>query len=86
MEAACTSETSASSPTTARCNSPRTELTSVTNHRDSAGLDGRGVGVQDPVGTGDLPPGREADHSLPTSAEVKNTWIYTSTPQYAFMA
>jgi hypothetical protein len=26
-------------------------------------------------------PGREADHSPPISAEVKNTWIYTSTPQ-----
>jgi hypothetical protein len=25
-------------------------------------------------------PGREADHSRPSSAEVKNTWIYTSTP------
>jgi hypothetical protein len=25
-------------------------------------------------------PGREADHSPPTSAEVKETWIYTSTP------
>jgi hypothetical protein len=24
--------------------------------------------------------GREADHSPPTSAEVKNTWMYTSTP------
>jgi hypothetical protein len=24
--------------------------------------------------------GREADHSLPTSAEVKNPWIYTYTP------
>jgi hypothetical protein len=31
-------------------------------------------------------PGREADHSSPTSAEVKNTWIYTSTPPYIFMA
>jgi hypothetical protein len=30
-------------------------------------------------------PGREADHS-PTNAEVKNMWIYTSTPPYAFMA
>jgi hypothetical protein len=30
--------------------------------------------------------GREADHSLPTSAEVKNTWIYTTTPRYVFMA
>jgi hypothetical protein len=31
-------------------------------------------------------PGRETDHSLPTSAEVKNTWIYTSTTLYVFMA
>jgi hypothetical protein len=30
-------------------------------------------------------PGREADHSPPFSAEVKNTWIYTSTPSYVFM-
>jgi hypothetical protein len=29
--------------------------------------------------------GREADHSLLTSAEVKKTWIYTSTLQYVFM-
>jgi hypothetical protein len=43
-----------------------------------------------PVGTeGSLPgikrPGRESDHSPPTSAEVKKTWIYKSTPPYAFM-
>jgi len=25
-------------------------------------------------------PGREADHSPPSSAEVKNAWRYTSTP------
>jgi hypothetical protein len=25
-------------------------------------------------------PGREADHSPPSSAEVKNSWSYTSTP------
>jgi hypothetical protein len=31
-------------------------------------------------------PGHEADHSPPTSAEVKKMWIYTSTPPYAFMA
>jgi hypothetical protein len=31
-------------------------------------------------------PGREADHSLLSSAEVKNVWKYTSTPQYAFVA
>jgi hypothetical protein len=30
-------------------------------------------------------PGREADHSLPASAEVKKMWIYTSTPPYACM-
>jgi hypothetical protein len=30
--------------------------------------------------------GREADHVPPTSAEVKNTWICTSTPPYAFTA
>jgi hypothetical protein len=31
-------------------------------------------------------PGCEADHSLPSSAEVKNGSKYTSTPQYVFMA
>jgi hypothetical protein len=30
--------------------------------------------------------GREADYSPPPSAEVKNAWHYTSTPQYVFMA
>jgi hypothetical protein len=30
-------------------------------------------------------PRREADNSPSTSAEAKNTWIYTSTP-YVFMA
>jgi hypothetical protein len=30
--------------------------------------------------------GREADHSPPTSAEVKKIWIYTSTALYVFMA
>jgi hypothetical protein len=31
-------------------------------------------------------PGREADHSPPSIAEVKNARSYTSTPQYVFMA
>jgi hypothetical protein len=31
-------------------------------------------------------PGREADHSPPTSGGVKKTWIYTSTTPYVFMA
>jgi hypothetical protein len=30
-------------------------------------------------------PGREADHSSPSNAEVKNAWSYTSTPTYVFM-
>jgi hypothetical protein len=31
-------------------------------------------------------PGREADHSPPSSAEVKDGWSYTAIPQYVFMA
>jgi hypothetical protein len=30
-------------------------------------------------------PGREADHSPPSTAEVKTAWSYTATPQYALM-
>jgi hypothetical protein len=29
--------------------------------------------------------GREVDHSLPTSAEIKKMWIYTCTPPYTSM-
>jgi hypothetical protein len=41
-----------------------------------------------PMCMGALSPGvkrlaRETDHSPPTSAEVKKTWVYTSTPLYA---
>jgi hypothetical protein len=44
-----------------------------------------------PMGTRVLSPGvkrqgREADHSSPTSGEIKKTWMYTSTPSYIFMA
>jgi hypothetical protein len=44
-----------------------------------------------PMGTrGSFPvverPGREADHSPPSSAEVKNARSYTSIPQHVFMA
>jgi hypothetical protein len=44
-----------------------------------------------PVGTrgsylGVKRPGREADHSFPSSAKVKNMWSYTSPPQYASMS
>jgi hypothetical protein len=31
-------------------------------------------------------PGRETDHSPPSSVEVKNEWSYASTPQYTFMS
>jgi hypothetical protein len=31
-------------------------------------------------------PGREADHTSPTSAEVRNVLVYISTPLYVFMA
>jgi len=31
-------------------------------------------------------PRREADHSLPFNAEVKNAWNYSSSPPYAFIA
>jgi hypothetical protein len=30
--------------------------------------------------------GLEADHSPPSSAQFKNAWSYTSTPQYVFIA
>jgi hypothetical protein len=44
-----------------------------------------------PKGTGDFflgikRPRREDDNSPLSSAEVKNAWNYTSTPQYIFMA
>ena len=31
-------------------------------------------------------PGREADHSRPSNAEIKNSWSYTSTSSYDVMA
>jgi hypothetical protein len=31
-------------------------------------------------------PRREADHSPPSSAEIKNAWIYTSSPQHVYIA
>jgi hypothetical protein len=30
-------------------------------------------------------PASEADHSSPSTAEVKNAWSYISTPKYVFM-
>jgi len=31
-------------------------------------------------------PGREADHSPPSSAEIRNAWNCISTPLHVFMA
>jgi hypothetical protein len=44
------------------------------------------IWVPEALSSGVKRPGREVDHSLPTNAEVKKMWIYTSTPPYAFMA
>lgn len=38
------------------------------------------------ISSGIKRPRLEADHSLPSKAEVKNTWIYISTTQYVWMA
>jgi hypothetical protein len=42
--------------------------------------------VQEATSEGINRPGREANHSPPSSAEVKNARNYTSTPPYVFMA
>jgi hypothetical protein len=59
------------------------------HHRDQTGSGSHPVSY--PMGIRDFSlgvkrPGREANHSPPPSAEVKNTWSYTSIPQYAFVA
>jgi hypothetical protein len=41
--------------------------------------------VQEALPPGVKRPGHEGDLSPPTSAEVKKTWIYISTPPYIFM-
>jgi hypothetical protein len=40
--------------------------------------------VTDALSLGVKRPGREADHSPPSIAEVKNAWSYTSTPPLRF--
>jgi hypothetical protein len=40
--------------------------------------------VLETISSGVTWPGREADHSPPSDAEVKNEWSYTSTPPYVF--
>jgi hypothetical protein len=42
--------------------------------------------VSETLSLGIKQPGQEANHSPPSSAEVKNAWSYTSTPQYVFIA
>jgi hypothetical protein len=41
--------------------------------------------VSEELSLGIKRPGRESDHSLQSSAEVKNAWSYTSTPPYVFL-
>jgi hypothetical protein len=53
------------------------------HHRDQNGCGAYPASY--PVGTGTLSlgikrPGREADHSPPSGAEIKNAWSYTFTP------
>jgi hypothetical protein len=43
----------------------------------STGIGGSFLGVKRP--------GRQTDHSLPTSAEVKKRWVYISTPPYVML-
>jgi hypothetical protein len=43
------------------------------------------ITIDDVITTGVKRPRRGADRSLPSSAEVKHEWSYTSTPQYVFM-
>jgi hypothetical protein len=50
------------------------------------GLYTEALGSTQPSILGVKPQGREADHSPPTSTEVKKTWIHTSAPPYVFMA
>jgi hypothetical protein len=42
--------------------------------------------VPEAISQGVKRPGHEADHSPPSSDEVKNAWSYTSPPQYVFRA
>jgi hypothetical protein len=60
-----------------------TRIFSSTQCPDLPSLLTTGTGALSP---GVKRPGHEADHSPPTSAEVKKTRIYTATPPYAFIA
>jgi hypothetical protein len=40
----------------------------------------KGTGGRGALSLGVKRPGREADHSPPASAEIKNAWVYTSAP------
>jgi hypothetical protein len=40
--------------------------------------------IQESLSLGVKLPGREADHSLPSSAELNNAWSYTSITPHAF--
>jgi hypothetical protein len=46
----------------------------------------QGVHWAPPLGGRIKRPGHKADHLLPSSAEIRNEWSYTSTPPYIFIA
>jgi hypothetical protein len=76
MEAICSSETSAETQQTTRRHIPEDDTRLIPLLYFSWDLLYPGVNR----------PGREADHSPPTSTEVKKTLIYTSAPPYPSMA
>jgi hypothetical protein len=55
---------------------PRPDRIWISPNLLSSGYQSSSLGLKRPV--------CEADHSPPSSAEVKNAWSYTSTPQHAF--
>jgi hypothetical protein len=57
----------------------------ITVSRPALGLTQSIQWITGALSLGVMWPWREADHSLRSSADVKNAWSYTSAPQYTFM-
>jgi hypothetical protein len=71
-----------------RCSSPGTAKNSLFSISPRQALGSTQSHIQWVMGNlsvGGKRQGREPDHSPPTSAEVKKTWIYTYIPPYVFM-
>jgi hypothetical protein len=56
------------------------------NHHVQYGFGAHPASYPGALSLGIKRPARGSDHSPPSSADVKNAWSYTSTPQYVFMA